>query len=676
MTIMKKKATLLLSSLLALASLQAYAQAPAIEWDKTYGGSGMEQMSCMTLTPDGGYIFAGGSQSGISGDKTQASRGGQDIWVVRTDASGAIINERTIGGSESDYPHSITPTPDGGYIILANSRSGESGDKDDSAKGRAGRGVPATPEDDLWIIKLNASIDTIQWQKTIGGNNTDRPASILNTADGGYIVGAYSRSGIYGDKTLNLYSASTYDFWILKLNSSGVIQWQKVMGGIGSDNMHAITATSDGGFIAGGYHSGNTIGAPAEKDISDTVRGGNDYWVVKCDASGNIQWEKLMGGDGSDVLSGVIQTSDGGYLLTGGSESQISGDKTEDYMSGNTMDYWIVKLNSTGAIEWDKVYGGTGIDELPVAVETADGGYVIAGESNSRANAQFTNKLTEQPDRHFWMLKINQTGDKVWEKSIGTDSVDKFAAFMATPDGGYIVGGYTVSGVTGDKTDTARGDRDFWVVKLGKDCSSDTTKTYVADVICTGGSYTLPSGAVVSAAGVHYDTVISSANCDSVLVVTLTEPTINTDVTVANGTATAAAQGATYQWINCSDNQPVQGATHASFTPPATGNYAVVVTVDGCSDTSDCQQVIPTSVSDRDFADQVRIYPNPVSSQVYIQAPFVVNVTISTMDGRVVLTHENVRMLDVSMLSEGIYLLRATDASGAVIRTEKLVKIK
>ena len=597
---------------------------------------------------------------------------------MRTDATGTIINEKTIGGNASDYPYSITPTPDGGYIILANSRSGKTGDKDDTAKGRAGRGVPATPEDDLWIIKLNASIDTIQWQKTIGGNNTDRPASILNTADGGYIIGAYSRSGIFGDKTLAQYRSSpgTYDYWILKLNSSGVIQWQKVMGGIADDYMTAITATSDSGFIAGGYYSGNTMGDAGTNDISDTVRGGNDYWVVKCDAAGTIQWEKLIGGKSADVLSGIIQTSDGGYLLSGGSESEISGDKTEDLMSNNTKDYWIVKLNNTGDIEWDKVYGGTGIDELPVAVETTDGGYVIAGESNSRANAQFTNKLTEKPDRHFWLLKLDQSGDKVWEKSIGTDTVDKFGAFMATPDGGYIIGGYTVSGITGDKTDTSRGERDFWVVKLAKDCSSDTTKTYVADVICAGGSYTLPSGAVVAAAGVHYDTLISSANCDSVLVFTLANPVINTNVTVDNGTATAAAQGAAYQWINCADNQPVQGATNASFTPTATGNYAIVVTVDGCSDTSDCQEVIPTAVSDHDLAGQVRIYPNPVSSQVYIRAPFAVNVTISTMDGRVVLVREDVQALDVSMLSEGIYLLRATDAGGAVIRTEKLVKVR
>ncbi len=673
---MKKKATLLLSSLLAVSAMQVSAQAPVIEWDKTYGGSAGDEMSCMTLTPDGGYIFAGHSVSGISGEKTDTSRGSLDIWLVRTSADGTVIKERTIGGDDSDYPSSITPTPDGGYIILANSSSGKTGDKDDTAKGRAGRG--SGPEADLWVIKLDATLDTIQWQKTIGGNTTDRPAAIINTADGGYIVGAYSRSEIYGDKTIARHAGSTvaYDYWILKLNSTGAIQWQKVIGGIRDDNMQSIVATSDGGFIAGGYYNGNTMGEAGQMDISDTVRGGNDYWVAKFDAAGTIQWEKLIGGNRSDMLDNIIQTSDGGYLLAGGSESEISGDKTEDLMSNNTKDYWIVKLNSTGDIEWDKVYGGTGIDELPVAVETADGGYVIAGESNSRANAQFTNKLTEKPDRHIWMLKLDHAGDKVWEKSIGTDSVDKFGGFMATPDGGYIVGGYTVSGITGDKTDTSRGGRDFWVIKLGKDCSSDTTKTYVADAICPGG-YTLPGGALVSAAGVYYDTVMSSANCDSVLVFTLTEAgEINTDVTVDNGTATAAATGATYQWINCADNQPVQGATNASFTPTATGNYAVVVTVGSCSDTSDCQEVIPTSVSDKDLAGEVRIYPNPVSSQVYIQAPFVVNVTISTMDGRVVLTHENVRMLDVSMLSEGIYLLRATDASGAVIRTEKLVKIK
>ncbi len=673
---MKTKATLLFSSFLALSAWQANAQAPAIEWDKTFGGSARDELSCMTIAHDGGFVFAGLSESGISGEKTQASRGSLDIWLVRTAADGTLISERTIGGSQSDFPSSITRTPDGGYIILANSSSGISGDKDDTAKGRAGRG--AAPEADLWVIKLNGTLDTIQWQKTIGGNTTDRPANIITTSDGGYIVGAYSRSEIYGDKTINRYRATSaiYDYWILKLSSTGNIEWQKVMGGDADDYMTRIRPTADGGFIAAGYYGGNTVGVAGGFDINDTSRGGNDYWVVKCDATGAIQWEQLYGGNRADVLSDIIVTSDGGYLLAGGSESEISGDKTEDLMSNNTKDYWIIKIDSLGVIEWDKVYGGTGIDEAPQAYETPDGGFIIAGESNSLANAQFTNKLTDRPDRHIWMLKLDNSGDKIWEKSIGTDKVVKFGGFLATADGGYMVGGYTDAGINGDKTDVSRGDRDFWVVKLAKDCTSDTTRTYLSASFCKGSDYTLPSGTVVNAPGVYNDTLISSANCDSVLVINVTVPTINTNVNVANGTASAAAQGASYQWIDCATNQPISGATSESYTPASGGQYKVIVTIDGCSDTSDCVSVAPSSVSDINQPSVVRFYPNPVANSIHFEGPSDMTVTIGTLDGRVAISTKNTSSINVSGLAEGVYMVRATDANGFVIYTGKMVKVQ
>ncbi len=671
---MKKKVTLLFSSLLALAAINASAQAPVIEWEKTYGGSAEDQISEILGTPDGGYVFIGYSTSGISGEKTQPSRGDLDVWLVKAAADGTVQMDKTIGGSATDNAVDIKPTQDGGYIILANSNSGISGDKTDTARAVGGRN--GAPEVDYWVIKMNATLDTIQWQRGIGGNSTERPANIVPARDGGYFVGGYSRSGIFADKTIAGYrpSPGTYDHWVLKLSSTGSIQWQKQMGGIKDDYMNSMIATSDGGFIAGGYS--DTSGT---HDMTDSARGGSDYWIVKCDASGTIQWDKTYGGSNSDKLYDIKQTSDGGYILAGSSTSDRSGDKTERYITA-LEDYWIVKIDDTGRIEWERTLGGTSTDQAFSVVQTSDGGYVIAGESSSPANASHGTKQTEVAANtdafHYWLVKLDYAGNEVWEKSIGGDSTDKPSSIIATPDGGFLVGGYSISDSSGDKSENRRGSWDFWVVKLGKDCTSDTTKTYVADKICNNGTYTLPSGAVVSGAGVHYDTLISSANCDSMLVFTLTESSVNTGVTVSNGTATAAAQGASYQWINCADNQPIQGETNASYTPSSTGNYAVVVTVDGCSDTSECQEIIPTGVNDHDRAGQVRIYPNPVSGQLYVNAPFAINITISTMDGRIALAGDQVNTLDVSGLSEGVYLLRATDESGTVIRTEKLVKVK
>ncbi len=225
---------------------------------------------------------------------------------------------------------------------------------------------------------------SIYWQKTIGGNVGDVLRSIQQTNDGGYILGGNSWSGISGNKTESGLGGD--DYWVVKLDSSGYIQWQNTIGGDTTDILNSIQQTLDGGYILGGYSKSNS-----SWDKTEDSKGAYDYWVVKLDSSGNIQWQNTIGGDSSDVLSSIQQTLDGGYILGGSSESNSSGDKTENILGG--ADYWVVKLDSFGNIQWQNTIGGNNLDELTSIQQTTDGGYILGGHWHQTAQEIKPNKV-------------------------------------------------------------------------------------------------------------------------------------------------------------------------------------------------------------------------------------------------------------------------------------------
>lgn len=214
----------------------------------------------------------------------------------------------------------------------------------------------------------------IEWQKTIGGNDNDLLNSINQTSDGGYILSGYSYSNVSGNKTEN--SNGIEDYWIVKTDALGNIQWQNTIGGNGTDKLYSIDQTLDGGYILGGMSDSDISGDKTENNM-----GVLDYWIVKTDAMGNIQWQNTIGGMHNDQLYSIEQTSDKGYILGGLSWSDITGDKTEG-ISGS-CDYWIIKTDSLGNIQWQNAITGYGSDNLYSIEETSDRGYILGGTSNS-----------------------------------------------------------------------------------------------------------------------------------------------------------------------------------------------------------------------------------------------------------------------------------------------------
>ena len=412
------------------------AQDPNILWQKTIGGSNEDYLSTITTTPDGGYILGGSSYSNISGEKSENSQGENDIWIIKLNAMGNIQWQNTIGGSGGDILSEIKTTPDGGYILGGSSGSNISGDKTENSQG----GV------DYWILKLNSN-GIIEWQNTIGGSEDDVLTSIVRISDG-YILGGFSRSGISGDRTLLL--AGNQDQWIIRIDLMGNIVWQRHYGAgsNSSSRLNYIDDTSDGGYIAAGFYT-----PPNGINIL--------YSVLKLDNNGFMMWEELYGGSSQDKLMFIDQTNDGGYILAGFSNSDASGDKSEDSMGYE--DYWIVKIESLGVIEWQNTIGGNSQEACYTILQSLEGGYFVSGYSYSDSSGDKTEDNVGISD--YWIIKLNSVGIIEWQNSIGGVDSDRRPYAVQLDNGEYVIGGSSKSDISGDKTEDSRGDFDFWILK-------------------------------------------------------------------------------------------------------------------------------------------------------------------------------------------------------------------
>ncbi|MGC4101374.1 T9SS type A sorting domain-containing protein [Ferruginibacter sp.] len=464
---LRPKKILLFSFITIVASFYCTvnAQSPAIEWQKTIGGSSTDGAFSFNSPPtiikptaDGGYIVGGSSQSSISGLKTENSRGNFDYWIVKLDAARNILWQKTFGGDVGDYLEDMEQTADGGYIIAGYSQSGVSGDKTSpSFDGGAFA--------DAWIIKTDAT-GNIVWQKTYGGSMSDVPKSIKQTSDGGYILACWSGSESniitsIGNKT-SFQKGGSADYWVVKLDASGNDQWQADYGGAtgSAATLNNMKLTADGGCILCGGFFGFAVG----NDKTEASRGGNDFWLVKITSGGIVQWDKTLGGSMSDIGQNVTPTADGGYIVTGESESNISGDKTENAIGGSTnFDYWVLKLNSTGGIVWQNTIGSYEDDRPRCVEQTADGGYVIGGFSQS---PKWADKSVISQFNDYWFIKMNADGTIEWNKTISAAGDDYSMQMTLATDGGILIAGGSSGGIQYDKTENSYGGLDYWIVKL------------------------------------------------------------------------------------------------------------------------------------------------------------------------------------------------------------------
>jgi hypothetical protein len=363
--------------------------------------------------------------------------------------------QRCFGGSSNigEYGYSILETANSGLVL-----AGYAGSNDGDVSGNH-----SSDNSDFWIVSINSSGE-ILWQKCLGGTRGDYGYSLDRTQDGGYIFGGNTDSndgmviGNHGDGG---------DVWIVKLTSNGSIQWKKCFGGTRGENCFSIKQTSDGGYIFAGTTTSNDGDVSGNHGDQFQV----DGWVVKLSSVGAIQWQKCLGGSGSEGLNSIEQTTDGGYIVAGGTKSN-NGD-----VSGNHGGYdaWVVKLSSTGSIQWQKCLGGTSDDGFKSIRKLIDGGYILVGGTNSiNGDVSINYGLYDG-----WVVKLNSSGEIQWQNAIGGSAMDGFDAIYETSDGGCIVAGssYSNGGIVAGN----HGGGDAWVAKFSSTGSIQWQK-------CLGGT--------------------------------------------------------------------------------------------------------------------------------------------------------------------------------------------
>jgi hypothetical protein len=423
------------------------AQIPTKMWDVRFGGSKFDIPDGIIETPDHGFMIVGVSASNNDGNKSQVGQGYYDFWIVRTDAYGTKLWDRRFGGSDDEGAYDIQITSDSNYLVSGYSSSVANEDKSESGNGNK----------DFWVLKISPAGNKI-WDHCYGANKGEILRGALATNDGGFLLAGYSFSGISGDKTqANNGPEGTSDYWIIKIDSNGVKQWDRSFGGDGEDELTCIARAPGGGFMLAGSSSSGMSG-----DHSQASQGLNDFWIVSVDSLGNKLWDYRYGGTDDDFLIAITRCTDDGYVLSGYSFSGIGGDKSQDCW-GNS-DIWLLKIDSNGGKQWDARFGATKMDRSRSVIQTADGGYFVGGYTNSLQEGDITE--TSRGIYDFWVIKLDSNGTKQWDKRYGGSADDHCHLVMQLADGDYMLIGHSQSDIGGDKSQSCFGSDDIWMIKL------------------------------------------------------------------------------------------------------------------------------------------------------------------------------------------------------------------
>ena len=369
------------------------AQPSWIEWSQTYGGieaDGQLHYVYVVDVSDGGFVLAGNTES--------FGAGSSDFWLIKVNSLGVMEWNHTYGGTLSERPASLISTSEGGYALVGYTDSFGVG------------------ESDVWLVKTDA-YGNVEWNQTYGGFGSDEGKSVVETSDGGYVVVGITTS----------FGAGGTDFWLIKTDEHGNMQWNKSYGGLKQEIAYSVIETSDTGFAL--------VGKTASFDDDRS-----DCWLIKTDNLGNMEWNQTFGGENNDSAESIVETSDGGFGLVGVTESFVAG-------GSDWTNCLLIKMDDFGNMEWYKIFGGEYSDWGHSIISTSDGGFALAGQTESFGEGGYD----------CWLIKTDSNGNIEWSRTYGGEETDIANSLVQTLDGGYAIAGNTLSyGV---------GSYDFWLIK-------------------------------------------------------------------------------------------------------------------------------------------------------------------------------------------------------------------
>lgn len=371
---------------------------PPEPFTATFGGELYDEGNGVIQTAGGDFLCVGLTES--------SGAGGYDIWVVKTDDEGNEIWSQTYGGSENDGGRSIHTLDRGGIIVCGYTNSFSQGNSD------------------AWLLKLDAQGDTL-WTRSFGGPEYESSNAVLQTQDGGCVFAGYTTS----------FGAGGYDAWLLKTDANGSEVWSRTFGGSDNEIASDLAPTDDGGFVITGYTRSSGAGS-------------DDLWLIRTDSEGNEIWNSTFGGADQERGNAVMQTSDGGFLVTGITKSFGAGD----------ADLWLIKTDAEGNELWRNDFGGAGYDSGRAVQETGDGEFAIFGNTASFGAGA----------NDIWLILADSQGDSLWTRTFGGTASEQGEDLRLTQDGGFIGIGHTFS--------IGAGSGDMWLLRMDEFGSTETSE--------------------------------------------------------------------------------------------------------------------------------------------------------------------------------------------------------
>ncbi len=403
-----------------------------ITFQKTYGGSNVDWGNSVQITNDGGYIITGWTSSfGV---------GQQDVYLIKTNANGDTLWTKTFGGANNDRGYSVQQTNDGGYIVAGYTESFGVGNLD------------------VFLIKADSS-GNILWNKTYGGANIDWAWSVQQTIDSGYIILGLTES----------FGSGSQDVYLINTKENGDTLWTKTFGGTNYDEGYSVYETNDRGYII----------------IGETQSFGVNYadvYFIKTDSLGNILWNKTYGSTNVDIGFSAQQTNDGGFIISGSQSTLV----------GNTNVY-LIKTDINGDTLWTRTFGGTSSDIGWSVQQTIDGGYIVAGGTQSFGNSG-----------EVFLIKTNATGYPLWAKTFGGISYEWGNNVRQTADGGFII--------VGSSTSFGAGNIDVYLIKTDSMGNSGCNESNLINILDTPNTNISYPVALTSSGGILSTPNISTTN--------------------------------------------------------------------------------------------------------------------------------------------------------------------
>ena len=637
-------------------------------WGTYYGGAGGDYgLSC--ATDASGNIYLAGLYGSLDGMATTGAHqttfggGSFDAFLVKFNSNGVRQWGTYYGGTRADYGRSCA-TDASGNVYLAGYT--------ESTIGMATTGAHQTTYGggsyDAFIVKFNSS-GARQWGTYYGGASVDYGYSCATEASGNvYLAGyTYSTTAIATTGAHKTTGGSSNDAFLVKFNSNGVRQWGTYYGGTRADYGRSCATDASGNVYLAGYTE-STIGMATTGAHQTTYGGGSyDAFIVKFNSSGARQWGTYYGGASVDYGISCATGASGNVYLAGYTQSYTGMATTGAHQTtwGGDMDAFLVKFNSSGVRQWGTYYGGTGVDYGYSCATGASGNVYLAGYTQS-----YTGMATTGVHQTAFggggsdalLVKFNSSGVRQWGTYYGGSGNDKSFGCASDASGNVYLAGETSSttgiAATGaHQTTSGGGASDAYLVKF-----VDCTTLFSQDIITACDSYTWINGVTYTASNTSAkDTLIALSGCDSIVTLNLTVKPNDKSVKNSTDTLESSEVGAQYQWLDCSTSSfnysIIAGQTGQSFIASANGSYAVEITKGGCTDTSACYVLKNVGIDNPSTLSDVKVYPNPTSGKLTIDAENYEGVEVHDVSGRLIIK-SSLNIIDLEEQPKGLYLLK------------------